>query len=69
MSLRISTFRPTASGIFSNTSESNRDQLSLRFPVSTETPHGYYLGVKVPGVGYFLAKNRYEETKREWRAA
>lgn len=69
MSTRFSSFRPKAVGLFVSMPNEERDellQLEL-FPVATETPHGYYLRVRVPGIGYFLPKSRYEEVYTEWR--
>jgi len=66
VSIRFSTFKPTT-GLFENVSCEENQQLSFTFPVATETPRGYYLATRVPGIGYFLPKDKWTETKKEWR--
>lgn len=68
MSLRVATFRPIKQGLFAKSSESQLNQLSFTFPVSAETPLGYHLSCRVPGLGSFVPKNRYEITRNEWRS-
>ena len=69
MSIRISTFRPAAVGVFAGLTADERSEVQFDAPVSTETPRGFYLRVRVPGIGYFLPKDTYEEINQEWRVA